>query len=82
MIAGAKISALRNADMRLEVNGSQIVDPHALADPAVVPDGKVPGVLDGNSGLDHHATADPRAKCAQRGGPEAGGEGQRGAEQR
>ena len=37
---------------------TEVVNPHVLADPAVVTDGQFPGVLDGDARFEDHAAPD------------------------
>ena len=55
VVAAEEQGALGNANMRPDGDLIQIVNPHLLADPAVVADGEFPRVLDGHTGLDDHA---------------------------
>ena len=62
VVAGAEIGSLRDADVAFHRDGGEIVDPGALADPAVITYAEVPGVLDFNRRLDDDVLADPRAE--------------------
>ncbi len=46
----------------------QVVQPYALADPAVVADRKLPWELDVHTGMDHHTLSHFRAEQAQQAG--------------
>ena len=65
MIAGAEVGALGDADIVAELHRGEVVDPGVLANPAVVGHNQMPGILDGDAGLDDDAFADSRTKESQ-----------------
>ena len=52
VVAAEEPCSLRDAHVRADGDLSQVVNPHLLADPAVVANGEFPRVLDGHAGLD------------------------------
>lgn len=48
--------ALREATVVAKGDLAEVVDPHVLADPAMVAHGEFPRVLDGDAGFEDHAT--------------------------
>ena len=79
VITGAKIGALRNADVRANDNRGQIIDPDIFAEPAVIARFEVPGKFDANARLDIDALADVSSKQSKDGAfePEIGSQYER-----
>ncbi len=65
MAAGAEIRTLRDAYVVFNDNIVQVVDPHLLANPAIISNRQPPGILDSDMGLDDHAFADRGTEPAQ-----------------
>ena len=58
VVSAKKQGALREAAVAADCDLAEVVDPHVLADPAVVTDGQFPGVLDGDARFEDHAAPD------------------------
>ena len=55
---------------------AEVVDPHVLANPAVVTNGEFPGVFDGDARFEDHASPDVGAEKAKEGTFEGAGPGE------
>ena len=73
VVAAKEEGALGEAAVVAEGDLAEVVDPHVLANPAVVTDGEFPGVLDGDARFEDHAAADVGAEKAKEGTLEGAG---------
>ena len=81
VVSAKKQGALREAAVVAEGDLTEVVDPHVLADPAVVTDDQFPGVLDGDARFEDHAAPDVRTEKAQEGAFEGARPGEPGLEE-
>ena len=65
VVAREQEGALGDADVRADGHLLEVVDPHMLAEPAVVADRELPGEFDLHRGFDHHAAAHSGSEAAQ-----------------
>src|SRR5450631_3724006 len=65
VVAGEQIRSLRDANVVADGHADEVVDPRAFADPGVLADAQMPGVLDVYPRLDNHPRADARAEQAK-----------------
>jgi hypothetical protein len=80
-ITGTEIRALREAAVVADADGGERVNPDALADPAVIADDEVPGVLHVDVVTDDDALTDARAEEAEKSDAESRRGEQVGAEE-
>lgn len=66
MVASTEINALREADIVLECDVCQVVDPTILSNPTMIADAEPPGVFHADAGFDDYTSANLGTEYAQK----------------